>query len=160
MRGGGYFLSLPLAPGDTVELIFNERSIDKFVNSSAGTPVDPVDLRKHDLSDAIAIPVSFVLSKSLKDEISSGAVFGKELGCQLRATGSAMEVVTAGAPASIGGFVALAQLVLTELGKIKTAYDSHTHLYNPGPSALVATAAPLPVLPTAGSVASTNLKAD
>jgi hypothetical protein len=159
MRGGGFFLSLPIVPGDAVELIFNERSIDKFVNSSGVLPIDPVDLRKHDLSDAVAIPVSFTLSKALKETLGSSAIFGKEKGCQLRATGSTMEVTTTGAP-SAADFVALAAKVLSELAKIKAKFDLHTHIYSPGPLTPVATATPLPVLDTPSSVASTNLKAD
>jgi hypothetical protein len=158
-RGGGYFMSFPLAPGDNVLLVFIERSIDSYFYSAGQADINPIDLRKHDLSDAVAFPCFYPIPKALKEELSSGAVFGKEHGAQVRATGEAIEVVTAGASAATD-FVAMSTKVLTELGKIKTAYDTHTHLYNPGPSAAVATATPLPVLPTASPVVSTNLKAD
>lgn len=46
--------SFPLEKGDTVQLIFNERSIDKWRKS--GEIVFPDDIRKFDLSDAVAYP--------------------------------------------------------------------------------------------------------
>ena len=59
LRGGGFYVNLPLKPGDGVLLVVCERSIDNWVASSGKVPVDPVDLRKHDLSDAVAIPGLF-----------------------------------------------------------------------------------------------------
>lgn len=46
------FIHLPIKKGDFVELIFQERSIDKYLAS--GQIVDPEDFRKHDFRDAIA----------------------------------------------------------------------------------------------------------
>lgn len=56
-RGAGdqFALVWPLAQGDFVQLIFCERSIDLWL-SGDGSDTDPVDLRKHDLSDAVAVP--------------------------------------------------------------------------------------------------------
>lgn len=53
-RAGTAFISFPIREGDQVLLIFCERSIDRWVQD--GGIVDPDDTRKHDLSDAIAIP--------------------------------------------------------------------------------------------------------
>ena len=50
-------ISLPIAAGDTVLLIFAERSIDEWMH--LGGIVDTKDARKFDLSDAIAIPGLF-----------------------------------------------------------------------------------------------------
>lgn len=52
---GGGTITFPVKPGDTVLLIFSQRSIDRWVQSEGGE-VDPLDNRKHDISDAIAIP--------------------------------------------------------------------------------------------------------
>jgi hypothetical protein len=52
--GADYALKLPIAVGDTGQLVFNERSIDKW-KVSGGT-VDPNDARTHDLSDAVFYP--------------------------------------------------------------------------------------------------------
>lgn len=53
-RGGGAVIMFDLQPGDYVLLVFAERSIDKWITS--GGKVDPKDPRKHQLSDAFAIP--------------------------------------------------------------------------------------------------------
>ncbi len=53
-RSGKAFLSLPLKAGDSVLLIFSERSLDIWL--SGGGTVDPQDVRKHHISDAIAYP--------------------------------------------------------------------------------------------------------
>lgn len=52
--GGSAFLSLPLKEGDPGLILFSERSIDAW--SSSGGTVNPKDVRKHDLSDAIFYP--------------------------------------------------------------------------------------------------------
>lgn len=58
-------------------------------------------------------------------------------------------------------FVALAEKVLTELNKIKTAFDAHTHVVGnvapvaPGPVVAAPTTSPIP---TISSVASTKIK--
>jgi hypothetical protein len=109
-RGGGYFLSLPIEPGDNVLLVFCDMSIDSFMVSTGGVDTNPVDLRTHDISDAVAIPGFYPFPKNIKDLIGSGAAFGKEQGVMMRATGSAMEVVTAGAP-SASDFVAMSAKV-------------------------------------------------
>lgn len=54
MRGGDASFTFPIKKGDSVLLIFADRSIDKWLSN--GGSVDPEDTRKHDLSDAIAIP--------------------------------------------------------------------------------------------------------
>lgn len=54
--GGGWFIIFPLKAGNLVYLSFAERSIDTWLEAEPGEVVDPVQTRKHDLSDAIAIP--------------------------------------------------------------------------------------------------------
>lgn len=49
--GGTIGVSLPIQPGDGVLLVFSERSLDDW--SKGGESADP---RRHDLTDAIAIP--------------------------------------------------------------------------------------------------------
>jgi hypothetical protein len=50
-------LSMPLTKGDTVLIVFIERSIDEWL--SLGVLNSPEDKRRHDLSDAVAIPGLF-----------------------------------------------------------------------------------------------------
>jgi hypothetical protein len=51
---GGFRVTFPIAAGDTVLLVFASSSIDRWL--ALGGEVDPLDDRRHDISDAIAIP--------------------------------------------------------------------------------------------------------
>lgn len=52
--GGGFAITWPLSPGDIVYLAFCERSIDGWLEAAPGLSVDPLESRKHHLSDAVA----------------------------------------------------------------------------------------------------------
>ncbi len=45
-----------LDPGSKVMLVFSTFSLEKWLQGDGETTVDPQDVRKHDLSDAVAIP--------------------------------------------------------------------------------------------------------
>lgn len=47
---------VPLSPGDPVLLVFGDRAIENWLGSSGVAPSEPLDVRKHDLTDAFAIP--------------------------------------------------------------------------------------------------------
>lgn len=64
---GGGIITFPVKKGDTVLAIFSQRSIDRWVQGDGG-PVDPNDNRKHDISDAIAIPGLFTLNQALQSD--------------------------------------------------------------------------------------------
>lgn len=66
-RGGGGILSMPVKANDYVLLVFSERSLDQWYVK--GGIVDPLDPRKHHLSDAIAIPGVYP-STDLSDRLS------------------------------------------------------------------------------------------
>jgi hypothetical protein len=51
---GGYSITWPISKGDTVLIIVASESIDRWL--ALGGEVDPVDDRRHHLTDAIAIP--------------------------------------------------------------------------------------------------------
>lgn len=51
--GGGFRITFPIAKGDTVLLVFTSSSSDLW--KALGGEVDPVDDRRHHISDAIAI---------------------------------------------------------------------------------------------------------
>jgi hypothetical protein len=87
-------------------------------------------------------------------EVKNGGVVVN--GANVAITGGAM---LGDADPAAGDFVALAAKVLTELGNIKTAFDAHTHLYNPGPGVPAASAVPTAAMGTPGSVAATKVKA-
>ena len=54
--GNGFTISLPIKVGDTVTLLFSQKSIEQWKKSLTGDRVDPNDARRNDLTDAIAIP--------------------------------------------------------------------------------------------------------
>lgn len=59
-KGAGLLLSVPLAVGDDVLVLFADRSIDNWQSTGkASAPAEPVIPRTHDLTDAIAIPGIF-----------------------------------------------------------------------------------------------------
>ena len=58
-QGGGFFVSLPLAVGDIVLLVFAERSLDAWIESArhgSRAAVVPGDVSTHTLQGAIALP--------------------------------------------------------------------------------------------------------
>lgn len=169
-RGGGFFMSLPLAVGDHVLLVFNERSIDKFTQGD-GSDTDPTDVRMHDLSDAVAIPGFYPFGKSLADAHTGNMVLGKDGDIQIH--------IKPGGEIHLGSenaadFVALAQKVLDELTTAKSdragmvsKYNGHTHVTT---ATISASAAPGTIMPPVAdqmdpatdpsSVAAAKVKAD
>ncbi len=136
-RGGGFFMSLPLAVGDHVLLIFNERSIDKFLQGDGGD-TNPTDVRMHDLSDAVAIPGFYPFGSSLADADPDNIVIGKENGVQVHVAEDKIELGEKGAGEKA---VIDSKLqnelskIASELSKIATALttiDTQTHTGNLG----------------------------
>lgn len=84
-RGGdGFALTFPVVEGDLVLLVFCSRSIDRYLESEGGSPVNPEDFRTHDLSDAVAIPGFYPFPKALGDHDGEAAVLGFEDGAKAR----------------------------------------------------------------------------
>ena len=65
-QASNFALAFPLEKDDPVLLVFSERSIEQWKNR--GGILDPGDVRKHDMSDAIAYPGINKLSTGLKPE--------------------------------------------------------------------------------------------
>ncbi|GAG92619.1 unnamed protein product, partial [marine sediment metagenome] len=78
-RAGGFFISFPVPVGTFVVLCFCERSIDTYLSGNGGE-TDPIDLRDHDLSDAIAFIGFAPFSKAIKDIDNENLVIGKDDG--------------------------------------------------------------------------------
>lgn len=57
------FLSLPIAAGDFVLLVFSQRSLDDFL--ARGEILSPTDSREYSINDAIAIPGLFPSSQTI-----------------------------------------------------------------------------------------------
>jgi len=165
-RANDAFISLPVKVGDYVNLIFSQRSLDVWLNK--GGIVDPVDPRKFNISDAIAylgvypetMPLDGVSSEDLVIKNAASKISVKPNG-EIVLEGSAIRaladlIVLSGE----GDALSLASKVLSELNKIKAAYDSHTHLYSPGPGGPTPTGAPATPMTSPASVASTKVKAE
>ncbi|HEY1814905.1 MAG TPA: Gp138 family membrane-puncturing spike protein [Kofleriaceae bacterium] len=73
LGGGGCSITSPLAAGDTVLLVFSSSSIDRWV--ALGGEVDPIDDRRHHITDAFAIPCV----NDLQHVLGSDAVDGTAL---------------------------------------------------------------------------------
>ena len=70
-RSKGSGINFPLASGDSVLLIFNERNIDRW--RSFGSGQEPTDSRKFDVNDAVALPGFFPLKNVMIPPPISGA---------------------------------------------------------------------------------------
>lgn len=145
-RGGGCSIQWPISEGDAVLLVFSEAATAQW--RATGQISEPGDLRRHDLSYAYAIP--------------GGAPGGDELTAP---TGTEM-LITPTSHLRVGGptadFVALAEKVMTEMNKIRTAHNNHTHTVTVTGSATTqsgTTAAPTN-MGSLSSVASSTLKAE
>lgn len=69
-RSGGFFVHLPVEVGDTVLLVFTKDSFQMWRES--GSVVNPGDLSRHSLSNAVAIPGIFPSKEPLVDPPNVG----------------------------------------------------------------------------------------
>lgn len=114
LRGGGFFVIVPVAVGDTGLLVFCDLPLDRW--RSSGQSSHPGDLRRHSMTSAVFIP-GLVPTGAALSEASANAdlVLGKAGGLNARVTSGGLFQVGAGA-----SFVALATKVATELSRINT----------------------------------------
>lgn len=168
-RGGGFFLSWPLAAGDLVHVLIVERSIDQFLGGD-GEITRPLDFRMHNLSDAVAYPGLYPRSLALEDAHPENSVWGKDGGSHIH--------IKPGGEIHLGSedaaeFVALAQKTLDEISAVRDALNDHitnynTHIHNTtatvGPTAVPGVISPTTSTSTppspVGSVAADKVKAD
>ena len=122
-RGGQYFAAFPLVAGDSVMLLFAERSIDNWF-AGDGEPVNPDVLHQHDFSDAVAYPGFYPLKKKLANAKADKLVVGHDNGTAMFVDES---LINLGAE-SAAEFVALAAKTLTELQSIVTQHNAHVHV--------------------------------
>lgn len=62
-RANKAYIHMPLKAGDQVMLVFSERSLDEWKQN--GGSVRPKELRKHDLTDAWAVPGGYPFSNTV-----------------------------------------------------------------------------------------------
>jgi hypothetical protein len=110
----GARITLPIAAGDTVLLIFSQRSLDNWL--SEGGKVNAGDTRMHSMSDGIAIPGLF----SFKDVPTSGP--------ELELTSSQIAMKDAAtSPGQVkvsGGKVAIGTKLVELLDEVTKALDA------------------------------------
>lgn len=113
--GGGFVVTFPVAAGDPCWLVFADRALDAWLQS--GRDGEPVDLRRHALSDAVAILGVRSRAGALAEFDAGGARLGAEggVGVQVR-SGEVHLGVEAGANAADA--VALASKVEAELARL------------------------------------------
>lgn len=49
------FIDFPISKGDPVLMVFSDRALENWLQSDGAIPVEPLDIRQHDLTDAFAI---------------------------------------------------------------------------------------------------------
>lgn len=139
---GDWSVTWPLAAGDDVLLVFGERSMDEW-KSHGGGGHQAQDVRRFDLSDAVALP-------ALRSPASPIPAEGYDAGA-LVVRGAEIRLGSSSATA----FVALSDLVLSELNALRVEIIAHTHTTGVGP-----TGPAIGVGPTSNSVAATKVKAE
>jgi hypothetical protein len=176
-RAGDFFISFPISAGDTVLLIFCERPIDQWMEQGSFTAKDafPPGLRSmHDLNGAVAYAGMYPSANALSEASSSHMVAGKDGGQQIAIEASSGEIHAGESGSSSLEFVALANLVLSELQAVKTQFDAINSSFNlhihqdpvsgvtggPSQNPLGLPLTTIPTSPTPSSVASSNLKAE
>lgn len=117
---GGFFISLPIQPGDYVQVLFNETSIDDFLAESASN-IDSIS--RFSLQGAVAIPGIYPQSKAITGTHKSHLVLGKEHGVHIHIDGEKIRLGSDKASEAL----ALAKAVREELEKIHQAFALHTH---------------------------------
>lgn len=106
-RGGGFSATWPLDKGDHVLLVFNSWATGQW--RETGDISDPIDLRKHSLSNPVAIPGVAPKREVLPTDAAAAVI---------EVAGTATELKVGAAASS---FVSLDDKVQTRLGEIYTA---------------------------------------
>ncbi|MBW2672062.1 MAG: hypothetical protein JRD89_01435 [Deltaproteobacteria bacterium] len=153
-RGGGFFVSFPLAVGDSVLILIVERDYSQWLEN--GQETTPADQRMHDLSFAVAIPTNFYpKEQALKEADPAKLIIGHDEGAQVRI--DAAGLVEVGKQGETYQAVALADDVKARFDSLQTAHDGHVHITtatigaSAAPGILAPTAAPVGPLAEVGS---------
>jgi len=161
-------MAFPLEAGDIVTLIFNEWAIDAF--REKGEETHPVDLDRHDLASAVALPGGPYPAASPVAETIDALIVGYDGGAlvKIKSDGS----IEIGSSSGAKQYVALGTDTKAEISALRdavdaivTAYNAHIHIttatVSAGPPGVIApttsSATPPPVV---GDVASTKVKAE
>ena len=155
-QGGGFAVTMPLAQGDPVLLVFSDRSIDEWTRDGPGV----VDVRargSHRQTDAIAIPGVRPAADPLADAAhAENLVIGLDGGTQIH--------VTPGGEIRLGGSThgaARADRVEAQLTALKNAIEATPVApMDGGATFKTALVAALDLIDWPGSTAANKVKAD
>lgn len=124
-RAGGFFISFPIQPGDYVQVIFNESSIEAWLTDNA--PSIALNQR-FTLEGAVALPGVFPLTKTLSGAHTANLVLGRDGGVQIHIDNETIRLGSAEAHEPL----AIASKVKEELDRIKASFNTHTHVPSGG----------------------------
>lgn len=141
LRGGGYFVHVPVQVGDHVLVIFAERDLGEW--RRLGSNVDPADQRTHSLAGAYALPAIWPDTDLIPNLDGSALEIGSESGLRAKFTATTMEV----------GGSSDAAARASKVDDLYAKFNAHTHTDPQGGS----TSTPTPTY-TGGTTASSKLK--
>lgn len=152
---GGFRVTFPVQVGDIVELAFQERSIDKWLED--GGLVDPEDARMHHLTDAVAHVGLHPNNQPWTGASTSHMTLGNDGGKQIHITASGIALGSE----SPTDAVALASKVGAALDALMGLLTGWTVLAGDGGLALKTAAAALKLTPVWNTaVGSSTVKVD
>jgi len=159
MQGGGFFVSMPLAAGDFVLLVFAERSLDQWLQTArkgSQRAINPGDMGTHSLEGAVALPCGPAPRSALLAGVhETDLVIGHVTGSRIQITKDGY-VLTGGT--TDHDFVALAAKVDKIIADLHSVFTGWTVVPQDGGAALKTKYAT--VFATApASVAASKLKA-
>ena len=131
-RAGRFFISFPIQPGDFVQLVFNEVSIDEWVTDKASAVSYD---QRFTLQGAVAIPGIYAQSQALSDAHETNLVLGQDNGLQIHIDNQKIRLGSHDASEA----VALASKVEAELHLIREAVQTLTGTRFPPMTNLAAT---------------------
>jgi hypothetical protein len=100
LGGGAFVMTMPVAVGDTVLLVFADKSLDRWF--AVGGQVDPGDYARHGLSDAVAIPGLHDLAHALDAVATDRITLGAKTGMQIHVTETQVQLGAAAATQGAG----------------------------------------------------------
>lgn len=132
---GFYGIKFPLDKGDEVLVIFSDLSIDNFWEK--GNIQNPIEARRHDLSDGIAIPCSLSLPKQgllpkaqinfTKTNIEFKTAYTQTDVHQINNDISSLKTSVTTLQNRVKELEDLTSSLSTQLMQLKTAYSNHVH---------------------------------
>lgn len=156
LRGGGFFVWIPVQVGDSVMLIFSDLSTDTWRASDGAKPVNPGWAGKHTIDSPFAIPWIAPDTKFLVDpsDEPNKLIIGKD-GTNAQMRISASQVEFGPHPTDAAG---LASKIDSAVSTIVAAFNSHTHPSPPAPVNPVVTGPPTTPISAQPSTASVLVK--